>query len=193
MSETQDEGPREARSPDETQPTEESGECEGCNEPSSERRRFLAAFVIGSGAVASAALLIPWVGLFLSPVRRPDAEEWQAVGVPDDFPVGETRKVVYRDPDPLPWAGYVGRSAAWIRRDSGEEFSAFTTYCTHVGCAVRWEEGAKLFLCPCHGGAFYADGSVAAGPPPRPLDRYPIRVHNGRVEIQAAAIPEPSS
>ncbi len=191
MGETHEEASKKERASEEAPPEGTHGECEGCPEPSPERRRFLAAFALGSGALASAALLVPWVALFVTPVRRPDPEEWRPVGVPDDFPVGETHKVVYQDPDPLPWAGYVGRSAAWVRRDSEEEFSAFTTYCTHVGCAVRWEEGAGLFLCPCHGGAFYADGSVAAGPPPRPLDRYPIRVRNGQVEIQASAIPEP--
>jgi hypothetical protein len=58
-------------------------------------------------------------------------------------------------------------------------FTAFTTYCTHVGCAVRWEEGAQLFMCPCHGGAFHANGTVASGSPsasPRPV---PIRVNDG--------------
>ncbi len=167
--------------------------CEGCPgaPPSPERRRFLAAIAMGSGALASAALLVPWSGVFLSPLRRPDLEVWRGVGGVDEFEVGETRMVVYQDPAPLPWAGYAGRSGAWVRRESEEAFSAFTTYCTHLGCAVRWEEGARLFLCPCHGGAFHADGSVAAGPPPRPLDRYPIRVRDGRVEIMAMPMPEP--
>jgi menaquinol-cytochrome c reductase iron-sulfur subunit len=53
---------------------------------------------------------------------------------------------------------------------------------------VRWEKDAQLFLCPCHGGAFYADGSVAAGPPPGPLNRYPVRVNQGQVEIQATGL-----
>jgi menaquinol-cytochrome c reductase iron-sulfur subunit len=193
MSDTHDEQFDTERSPERSAASDEVGECDGCPEISVERRRFLAAFALGSGAVASAALLIPWLGLFITPTRRPDPEEWMEVGSVGDFPIGETLKVVHQDPDPLPWAGYVGRSAAWVRRDSEEEFSAFTTYCTHVGCAVRWEEGAQLFLCPCHGGAFYADGSVAAGPPPRPLDRYPIRVRDGRVELQASAIPDASS
>jgi menaquinol-cytochrome c reductase iron-sulfur subunit len=38
-------------------------------------------------------------------------------------------------------------------------------------------------MCPCHGGVYYKDGSVAAGPPPRPLERYPVRVQDGQVEI----------
>jgi menaquinol-cytochrome c reductase iron-sulfur subunit len=61
--------------------------------------------------------------------------------------------------------------------------------CTHLGCPVQWFENAKLFLCPCHGGVYQADGSVAAGPPPKPLPQYPIRVQGGQVEIQTAPIP----
>ena len=48
---------------------------------------------------------------------------------------------------------------------------------------------AELFMCPCHGGVFYKDGRVAAGPPQHPLPRYQVRVQNGQVEIEAAPIP----
>ncbi|TVR53395.1 MAG: ubiquinol-cytochrome c reductase iron-sulfur subunit [Gemmatimonadales bacterium] len=165
----------------------DKGECGPCEE----RRRLLTFLTLGIGSAAGASLLAPWLGLFVTPLTRTDPTEWRDVGSLEDFPVGRTLRVTYRDPEPLPWAGYAARNAAWVRRDGSEEFAAFTTYCTHVGCAVRWEEGARLFLCPCHGGAFYADGSVAAGPPPRPLDRYPIRIRDGRVEIRTEGIPDP--
>jgi menaquinol-cytochrome c reductase iron-sulfur subunit len=49
---------------------------------------------------------------------------------------------------------------------------------------VNWRAGAELFLCPCHGGVYYSDGSVAGGPPPRPLVRYAVRIgDNGRVQV----------
>ena len=44
-------------------------------------------------------------------------------------------------------------------------------------------------MCPCHGGVYYEDGSVAAGPPPHPLSRYPVRVTDGQVEIRTDPIP----
>ncbi len=53
---------------------------------------------------------------------------------------------------------------------------------------MRWIDTAKLFLCPCHGGVYYADGSVAAGPPPAPLERYPVRVRGNHVEIRTTAL-----
>jgi menaquinol-cytochrome c reductase iron-sulfur subunit len=54
---------------------------------------------------------------------------------------------------------------------------------------VRWLAEADLFMCPCHGGVYYNDGTVAAGPPPAPLPRYQVRVQNGDVQILTAPIP----
>jgi hypothetical protein len=34
---------------------------------------------------------------------------------------------------------------------------------------VIWQEGAKIFECPCHSGRFDADGQPIAGPPTKPL------------------------
>lgn len=165
------------------------GDPEGPEEDEG-RRRFFRHVAVSIGALAGAAVAVPWLAIFLTPVQRRDPEVWRVVGRVDDFAPGETVKVTYVDPEPLPWAGFAGRSAAWVRRDD-DRFTAFTTYCTHVGCPIRWDEGARLFLCPCHGGAFYPDGSVAAGPPPRPLDRHPIRIRDGNVELQAVGVPPP--
>jgi Rieske Fe-S protein len=53
-----------------------------------------------------------------------------------------------------------------------DTFIAFSRTCTHASCAVFYHPEASLFLCPCHQGEFSAaDGSVIAGPPPRPLPR----------------------
>jgi menaquinol-cytochrome c reductase iron-sulfur subunit len=89
----------------------------------------------------------------------------------------------------LPWAGVTAKTAAWLRRVDQETFIAFSINCTHLGCPVRWLEQAELFMCPCHGGVYYKDGTVAAGPPPLPLPRYPVRLNNGKVEIQTNPIP----
>ncbi|HSN98953.1 MAG TPA: Rieske (2Fe-2S) protein, partial [Candidatus Nanopelagicales bacterium] len=140
------------------------------------------------GGVGAAVLATPAVGLFLLPLRRNPESAWRDIGAVGDFSVGEMVRVVYADPEPLPWAEVVAETAAWVRRIGEEEFVAFGSYCTHVGCPVRWVEGASLFLCPCHGGAFYEDGSVAGGPPPRPLPRLDVRVLGGRVEIATGAI-----
>lgn len=156
----------------------------------SSRRRCLSLLCIGLGGVGAGLLTVPAIALILLPLRRRSANVWRDIGDVDDFAVEQTVKRIYEDPEPLPWAGLASETASWVRRTGENEFVAFGAYCTHVGCPVRWVEGAKLFLCPCHGGAFHRDGSVAAGPPPRPLPQLDVRVLDRRVQIRTAAIQE---
>jgi menaquinol-cytochrome c reductase iron-sulfur subunit len=105
------------------------------------------------------------------------------------FTIGDTVEVAIEEPSPLAWAGLASQTAVWLRRDTEQDFVAFSVNCTHLGCPVRWLPGANLFLCPCHGGAFYKDGSVAAGPPAHPLIRYPVRIQDGQVQVLSGVSP----
>jgi succinate dehydrogenase / fumarate reductase iron-sulfur subunit len=58
----------------------------------------------------------------------------------------------------------------------GEQFTAYNSTCTHLGCTVRWDGRSEQYRCACHGGAFDPGGNVIAGPPPRPMDRYETKV-----------------
>jgi menaquinol-cytochrome c reductase iron-sulfur subunit len=153
------------------------------------RRQFLARLSIGLGALAAVAASVPIIGFILSPFVRQPPETWRSVGAVDNFKVGETVQVSFLDASPLPWAGVTAKSAAWLHRKSEQEFTAFSVNCTHLGCPVRWLPDAELFMCPCHGGVYYQNGAVAAGPPPLPLPQYPVRVRNGQVEIRTSPIP----
>ncbi|MGH9470470.1 MAG: ubiquinol-cytochrome c reductase iron-sulfur subunit [Terriglobia bacterium] len=151
------------------------------------RRRFLSRLSITVGSIAAAIVAIPSVA-FLLGLRKPPFV-WRSIGKQDSFKIGSTVKVAFLDPSPLPWSGVSARTAAWLRRVSDAEFIAFSVDCTHLGCPVRWLPTANLFMCPCHGGVYYADGTVASGPPPRPLPRYPVRIQNGNVQILTSPLP----
>lgn len=153
------------------------------------RRRFFEKISIALGGVCAVILGVPLVGFVISPLFRKLKDTWITVGRIDDFEINRTVRVPLSDPSSLPWAGVTAKSAAWLRRESNGEFIAFSIHCTHMGCPVRWLPDAELFMCPCHGGVYYKDGTVAAGPPPQPLVRYEVRVTNGQVEIKSAAIP----
>ena len=154
-----------------------------------QRRRFLSRVSVALSAAAGAVVGVPVIGFLLGPLLRRPPRVWRVVGPVGDFAVGETVSVAFDDASPLPWSGVTARTAAWLRRDNPAAFTAFAVNCTHLGCPVRWIQTAGLFLCPCHGGVFNGDGSVAAGPPPKPLTRYPVRVRDGRVEIQTTPTP----
>ena len=153
------------------------------------RRDFLATVSIFLGAVASALVAAPIVGFLLASFLRPHPREWRGVGRLEDFKVGETVQVQFLQSDSLPWDGFLAKTSAWLRRESEGYLIAFSINCTHLGCPVRWEKSAELFMCPCHGGVYASDGNVVAGPPPRALVRYPVRVANGYVEIQTTPVP----
>ena len=156
---------------------------------SPERRQFLTRLSIGLSALGGAVVGLPIVGFLLAPLFNRPRQDWQIVGEVTSFRVGQTVQVTVVDPSPLAWAGLAERTAVWLRRDSEEQFKAFAVNCTHLGCPVRWIQDASLFLCPCHGGVFYSDGTVAGGPPPRPLVEYQVRVQDGIVQILAGASP----
>ena len=153
------------------------------------RRKFLARLSLAVGSVGAVIVTVPVVGFLLAPFFERRQEVWRSVGKVESFKIGETTAVQYEDASPLPWAGVTARSAAWLRRVNADTFIAFSINCTHLGCPVRWLAEANLFMCPCHGGVYYQDGTVAAGPPPLPLPRYPVRVKDGDVQIQTTPIP----
>jgi menaquinol-cytochrome c reductase iron-sulfur subunit len=145
----------------------------------------------GLGAIAAGFIAIPFVAGYLAPLLAEPPGQWRRVGKVTDFKVGGFQLVTYLNPSPVPWSGGTAKTAVWLRRNPNNRFTALSIYCQHLGCPVRWEPGAQLFLCPCHGGVYYASGTVAAGPPERALPQYPTRVRNGQVEVYTEAIPYP--
>ena len=148
------------------------------------RRRLLIGLCVGAGSLVAAAVTIPLVGFFLGPIYRKFPPVWRNVGPLDKFKIGATVQVDLLTSGALPWDGPAQRIGAWLRRNNENNFTVYSSKCTHLGCPVRWIPSAELFMCPCHGGIYFKDGDVAAGPPPEPLQQFPARVRSGQVEVQ---------
>ena len=156
------------------------------------RRRFLSRVTLAASGVIAGLVGAPILGFLLAPLFRSPPDDFVDVGSVADFAVGETKLVSVRDPSPLAWAGQTAQTALWVRRrqDSGPDaFQVFNVNCTHLGCPVNWRAEAKIFLCPCHGGVYYADGTVAGGPPPRPLYEREWRVDGTTLKVRQAPLP----
>ena len=153
------------------------------------RRDFLLWVATGLNVVAGAMMGIPILGYVLAHFRRESPREWISVGKLAQFPVGTTRLTSYKNPGGRPWDGPTVDIPCWVRRITESDFQVFAINCTHLGCPVRWFEESHLFLCPCHGGAYYANGSHAAGPPPRGLFEYKYRVQKDELQVFAGQIP----
>jgi cytochrome b6-f complex iron-sulfur subunit len=76
-----------------------------------------------------------------------------------------------------------GRKVLLLGNTKGE-LLAISTICTHLGCTAYYRPGKKRFECPCHGGVFDGEGNPIAGPPQRPLERYPVEIREGKVFVQ---------
>ena len=93
------------------------------------------------------------------------------------------------DPVAEPSDGQTANIPCWVRHVGGEKFQVFAINCAHLGCPVRWFPQSGLFMCPCHGGVYYEDGSRASGPPERGLFQYRYKVEQGNLHIQAGEMP----
>lgn len=153
------------------------------------RRAFLTKVSIGLSGLIACAVAPPIAAAVVQPLLQRKGHEWREIGPLESFEEAKTVLVNFENTSVVPWAGDTARTGAWLRRIEGENFEAFTLNCAHLGCPVRWEGDAELFLCPCHGGVYYKDGTVAGGPPPKALAKYPVKVSEGRVYVKAEPVP----
>ena len=158
------------------------------------RRGLFAKLGILFNGLVAAALAVPIGRFLLSSITRGRANgylDWVSLGPVTQFPEGDTRLATFRNPLVMPTDGQTVDTACWVRRVDGDRFQVFAVNCAHLGCPVRWFPQSGLFMCPCHGGAYYRDGSRASGPPERGLFEYPYKVENGLITIQAGEMPTP--
>lgn len=135
-------------------------------------------------------LAVPVLRYLLAPWRK-DAtyDSWISLGPASGFPEGQTRLAFYKNPAMNPWDGQTDNVACYVRNAGGHQFQVFAINCAHLGCPVRWFPQSQLFMCPCHGGVYYADGSRAAGPPERGLYTYRWKIVAGELHIDAGQMP----
>lgn len=158
------------------------------------RRTALVKLGLILNSIIGAFLAVPIVRYLLSPVtreRKVGYESWLSLGELKQFPAGQTRLATYRNPVVNAWDGDTSDIACWVRNVDDQNFQVFAVNCAHLGCPVRWFPQSSLFMCPCHGGAYYQDGSRASGPPERGLFQYHYKVENGQLLIKAGEMPTP--
>jgi len=159
------------------------------------RRGVFLKLAVLFNALVGIILAVPIVRYIFSPMirqRRPGYASWISLGSLNNFPAGETRLATYRNPVVKSWDGVTADIACWVRHVDAENFQVFAINCAHLWCPVRWFPQSSLFMCPCHGGVYYADGSRAAGPPERGLFQYSYKVEGDSLFIKAGEMPTPT-
>lgn len=154
------------------------------------RRWLLLKASIALNGVVGLSLAYPIIRYFCYPVKPgKDFKSWVSLGSLEAFPVGQTRLGYYKNPFARGWDGQTDDIACYVRRIGTKQVQVFAVNCAHLNCPVRWFPESQLFMCPCHGGVYYADGARASGPPPRGLFKYEWKIENGELHILAGEMP----
>jgi menaquinol-cytochrome c reductase iron-sulfur subunit len=164
------------------------GEGEGTS-----RRNFYVVAIYGLWAVISAALGLPALFYLLFPPKVKKVDEWIEVGDIGHLTPLSPVEMTFRRTRVDGWKVISEKSTAWVVKGPGNQVTAFGPQCTHLGCAYHWEESKGQFLCPCHTSLFSVEGKVAAGPAPRPLDRYQTRLNGSKLLLGKLQSPEKKS
>jgi Rieske Fe-S protein len=151
------------------------------------RRHFIERFsswVMAGGLLSGYGTFAAFLGQFLFP-RGGVPTAWQYVTDLSGMEVGQS--LGYRSPS--------GQTIVISRTGSAgdaADFVALSSICPHLGCQVHWEPQHVRFFCPCHNGAFSADGVAISGPPKdagQSLARYPLKVEQGLLFIEIQTRP----
>jgi nitrite reductase/ring-hydroxylating ferredoxin subunit len=154
------------------------------------RRWLLLKAGIALNGLVGVVLAVPVFRYLLAPWRKDSSyDSWVSLGNVGDFPAGQTRLAYYKNPFTRSWDGATDNVACYVRREGTDQFRVFAINCAHLGCPVRWFPQSQLFMCPCHGGVYYADGSRASGPPERGLFTYEWKIEDGNLHIDAGQMP----
>ncbi len=148
------------------------------------RRGFLSVVIWAIGGLISLGMGIPAVAYIVGPaIQGKQTQNWirlgssgkVELGIPTLFKVKVERKTG--------WIQNEEELSIYTITEDGRDFVAMSNICTHLGCRVRWVADQGEFFCPCHNGVFDKTGKVVSGPPPRPLDRFEVKIENNDLYI----------
>ncbi len=150
-------------------------------QPGTTRRGVLSAAIWCFGAAICAGLGVPAAMYVLIPPKRQSGAQWTDAGALSNMQVDRPQEITFQRRIVDGWKEQLEKAGAWVVKRPDGTVRAYSLACTHLGCAYRWEDSSRQFVCPCHGSRFSVGGSVLAGPAPRPLDRYQVKLESGRL------------
>ncbi len=149
------------------------------------REGFLKGAIVSIVTLIGAALGLPALPYLAGPaLQKSGDQEWIRLGPTSKVELGQPTLFKFKVKTQSGWIVDEQELSAYVLSNDGREFVALSNVCTHLGCRVRWIDDEKTFFCPCHNAVFDKDGKVAAGPPPRPLDKFEIKVQDNTLYIK---------
>jgi Rieske Fe-S protein len=135
-------------------------------------RRDVLNWLLGSWLVGVLGAVLYPISRYLVPPEVPEA-------APPSVTAG-------RQADMAPNSGRIvpfGTTPVILIRTAAGELRAFAGTCTHLSCTVQYRPDLERIWCACHDGQFDLTGRNVEGPPPRPLDRFDVRLKGDDVMI----------
>jgi len=156
-------------------------------ENSIKRHDFLAISTWAIGGFIALGIGIPAVFYIASPAfEREETQVWVRVGSTSKVELGVPTLFKVKIERKTGWIVDEEELSVYVLTENGRDYLVMSNICTHLGCRVRYLSDQDLFLCPCHNAVFDKVGNVVTGPPPRPLDRFMMKIEDGQIYILEA-------
>jgi Rieske Fe-S protein len=148
------------------------------------RKDFLSLAIYAIGGVIGFAIGIPAIAYILGPaLKKASQQNWIPLGAASKVEVGVPTLFKARVEQKAGWITNEQELTFYVITENGRDFVAMSNVCTHLGCRVRWVEDQGQFFCPCHNAVFDKEGQVVAGPPPKPLNRFEVKVDSDQLFV----------
>jgi menaquinol-cytochrome c reductase iron-sulfur subunit len=149
-----------------------------------DRRSFVKIVTTALGTMMAAVVGLPMIQYFISPaIKKDGGDDWISLGSVDNYPIDVPTPFYFNLTKIHGWEKSSQSYGAFVLRKTSGETIVFSDVCTHLSCRVGWDSEKEEFICPCHAAAFTKFGEVLSGPPPRPLDRYEIKIEGDQLFI----------
>ena len=134
------------------------------------RREFLASSLVAAAFIGTAVGVVNAVIRYLIPPKQliGGTSDKVEVATTAEIPEGASK-------------GFVYNSVPCALINVGGKIKGFSRVCTHLQCAIDWDDKSKTFVCPCHAAVFDGNGQVVSGPAPKPLPELKISVKDDKV------------
>lgn len=156
------------------------------------RREFVLAVSAFVGGIMGIVIGLPAIGYLISPaLKTSESEGWVPLGPVEQIPVGVPTLLSFSRTKINGWEKTVSTFGVYVLINEDNQILALSNVCTHLACRVNWQDELQAYICPCHAAAFDKLGNVLDGPPPRPLDAYPVKVDDdGILSVYYGGNPE---
>ena len=149
------------------------------------RREFMGFATWAIGGLLSLGFGIPAIAYIIGPALKESSSlAWIRIGSASKVELGTPTLFKTKIRKQTGWIINETELSIYILTDNGRDYIAMSNICTHLGCRVRWIAKNEQFFCPCHNAVFDKSGEVLDGPPPRPLDRFEIKVEDEQLFVR---------